>query len=197
MEPPFSSAWDSLVMPHNLTISCCNNVEILNLMSLIKVQPCQQLSLLPPQYHMKRKKVYNLFVFKSGQQEISSWLGNINSFMSVLRESLRFGGRKRLFRCSQPFSHHPPACFLSCPLPGNVTVSPPTTLVAAPQKCPISCGSPGFLCLCISRESKALSLWSWQVCLAFTAPKLLSRPSASPVQSPGTISSPLAFMIQL
>lgn len=136
-------------------------------------------------------------VFKSGQQEISSWLGNINSFMSVLRESLRFGGRKRLFRCSQPFSQHPPACFLSCPLPGNVTVSPPTTLVAAPQKCPISWGSPGFLCLRISPESKALSLRSWQVCLAFTAPKLLPRPSASPVQSPGTISSPLAFVIQL
>ena len=77
------------------------------------------LSLLPLQYHMKRKKVYNLFVFKSGQREISSWLGNINSVMSVLRESLWFGGRKRLFRYSQPVSHHPPACFL-----GNVTVSP-------------------------------------------------------------------------
>ena len=46
------------------------------------------LSLLPLQYHMKRKKVYNLFVFKSGQREISSWLGNINSVMSVLRKSL-------------------------------------------------------------------------------------------------------------
>lgn len=94
------------------------------------------LSLLPLQYHMKRKKVYNLFVFKSGQREISSWLGNINSFTSVLRESLRFGGRKRLFRCSQPMSHHPPACFL-----GNVNVNPPTTLVATPQKYPISCGA--------------------------------------------------------
>lgn len=146
---------------------------------------------------MKRKKVYNLFVFKSSQQEISSWLGNINSFMSVLRESLQIGGRKRIFRCSQPVSHHPPDCFLSCPFPGNMTVSLPATLVAAPQKRPISCGSPGFLCLCLSWESKALSLWSWQVCLAFTAPKLLPRPIASPVQSPGTISSPLAFVIQL
>lgn len=61
-------------------------------------------------------------------------------------------------------------------VPGSMTLSLPTTLVAAPQECPISCGSPGFLSLCISWEAEARSLWGWQAALAFTIPPCYPGP---------------------
>lgn len=45
---------------------------------------------LPPQYHLKGKKVYNLSL-NLVSERFHLFLGNINSFMSMFRESLWFG----------------------------------------------------------------------------------------------------------
>lgn len=60
---------------------------------------------LPPQYHLKGKKVYNLSSNLVSERFHLS-LGNINSFMSMFRESLWLGKGRGFSRvaCSNPFS---------------------------------------------------------------------------------------------
>lgn len=125
---------------------------------------------LPSQYHLKRK-VYICSSANLVSERFHLLLGNATASCQCLENicDLRKGRDFSNVACANPISHSPPACSLSSPLLDSMTMSSPATiLVATAQEHPISCGSPGFPCLCISWEAEVRTLRSWQVGLAFS-----------------------------
>lgn len=106
---------------------------------------------------------------------------NINSFMSVLREVCNLGEGRDFSDVLSLLATTLPDCFLSCPLPGNMTVSLPATLVATSETSHFLYGSPGFLCLCLSWESKpclsGAGRFAWHSLHLSCYPDLVQEPS--------------------
>lgn len=131
---------------------------------------------LPPQYHLKGKKVYNLSSnLVSERFHLSP--GNINSFMSMFRESLWLGKGRGFSRvaCSNPFS-------TALRLAPWSPLSPAAWLWASqphwephPRSVPFpvaALASPA----CASAGRQKSDPWGWQAALAFTIPPCYPDP---------------------